>query len=85
MVVAMETPINFGYGLYPRHLALLWKQGCIASSLKFQCGCYATLFPWQRKVSRIRTISEIDRGLHGNNHGNRHSFIQICSFPMKIC
>ncbi len=28
---------------------------------------------------------KLDRGLNGNNNGNRHSFIQICSFPMKIC
>ena len=34
---------------------------------------------------QMRTISKIDRGPHGNNHGNWHSFLQICSFPMKIC
>ena len=35
MVVAMETPVNFGYGPHPRYPALPWKQGCIATTLKY--------------------------------------------------
>ncbi len=31
MVVAMETPVDIGYGPHPGNPALPWKQGCIAT------------------------------------------------------
>ncbi len=43
----------------------------------FPCGCYATLFPWQHRASRMWTISKIDRDLKGYYHGKWHSFIRI--------
>ncbi len=35
MVVAMEIPVNFGYGPHLKYPALPWKQACIATAPKY--------------------------------------------------
>ncbi len=35
MVVAMETPVSFGYGPHLKYPTLPWKQACLATTLKY--------------------------------------------------
>ena len=48
------------------------------------CGCYATLFPWQRMTQFFGTPSEIDVYPLGYVHTKLYTFGQFCPNIMKI-
>ena len=47
MVVAMEIPVNSGYGPHLRSPALPWKQGCIAT-----IGFNQQIYPFHWRFSK---------------------------------